>query len=251
MLSPASREETEVELITRKSQVIVGGLASRCFVDNDPVTTKRARENPGLQGEFIRNVQTGAIRDLYIVAVAIKLTSKGPVFFSQTRVGYLGRPFTFLKFRTMEIGCDEEIHRTHQKKFIEGQIRADNGADSSRPIFKVPDDPRITRIGHFLRRTSLDELPQLFHVLQGTMSLVGPRPPIPYEVEIYENWHRRRVLEANPGITGLWQIHRTSITTFGEMVRYDLRYINEQSIGLDLKILLRTFPVVMNRRFLG
>ncbi|HXV64077.1 MAG TPA: sugar transferase [Vicinamibacteria bacterium] len=188
---------------------------------------------------------------MLLIAIAIKLTSRGPVLYKQVRVGFQGRMFTFLKFRTMRAGANDEIHRKYQWNFINGRVPVKPLDDAGRPLFKVPDDPRITPLGRVLRRTCLDELPQLFHVLLGTMSLVGPRPPIPYEVDIYQDWHRRRVLEAKPGITGLWQVLRTYNTTFKEMVRYDLNYINNQSIWLDLKIILRTLPVVMNTRFTG
>lgn len=186
-----------------------------------------------------------------IVALAIKATSKGPVLFKQTRVGYLGRTFTVLKFRTMKTDGAVEIHKAHQAKFINGEVANGNGVQNGKPLFKVTDDPRITPIGHFLRETSLDELPQFFNVLKGDMSLVGPRPPIPYEVEMYQAWHRRRIFDAKPGLTGLWQVCRTHDTTFNEMVRYDLRYVKERSIWMDIKIMLQTIYVIFNKRFSG
>lgn len=196
-----------------------------------------------------------------VVALAIKATSKGPVLFKQTRVGYLGRTFTVLKFRTMKTDGAVDIHKAHQSKFINGEIGKGNGKGNGngngngslngKPLFKVTDDPRITSIGHFLRETSLDELPQFFNVLRGDMSLVGPRPPIPYEVEMYQAWHRRRIFDAKPGLTGLWQVYRTHDTTFNEMVRYDLRYVKERCIWMDIKIMLQTIYVIFNKRFSG
>jgi lipopolysaccharide/colanic/teichoic acid biosynthesis glycosyltransferase len=168
------------------------------------------------------------------IAVLIKLTSEGPVFFRQKRVGRFGREFTFLKFRSMYINNDSEIHRQYVRDLIAKKVDDGNGA------FKIQNDPRVTRIGRLLRKSSLDEIPQFLNVLRGEMSLVGPRPPIPYEFEHYLLWHRRRVLEMKPGITGEWQVYGRSRTTFDEMVRMDLRYIRKQSIWLDLKILLKT-----------
>ncbi|HEX4996905.1 MAG TPA: sugar transferase [Terriglobia bacterium] len=171
---------------------------------------------------------------LFLVsAILIKLTSRGPVLFRQKRIGRDGREFTFLKFRSMVVNNDPSIH----KEYVQNLIERKNG---SGVVYKMTDDPRITPVGRFLRRTSLDELPQFFNTLRGDMSLVGPRPPIPYELEKYALWHRRRVLEVKPGITGPWQVHGRSRTTFDEMVRMDLRYIRNQSLWLDLKILFKT-----------
>jgi lipopolysaccharide/colanic/teichoic acid biosynthesis glycosyltransferase len=167
------------------------------------------------------------------VATLIKLTSRGQVFFKQRRVGQFGQEFTFIKFRSMVVNNDPDIHR----KYVEALIQNKAGGNGE---FKIKNDPRVTPIGRFLRRTSLDELPQFLNTLKGDMSLVGPRPPIPYEMEKYALWHRRRVLEAKPGITGIWQVHGRSRTTFDEMVRMDLRYIRNRSFWLDLKLLLKT-----------
>jgi lipopolysaccharide/colanic/teichoic acid biosynthesis glycosyltransferase len=173
------------------------------------------------------------------IAIAVKLSSPGPVFFRQKRLGLLGRQFVFLKFRSMYAGNDPEIH----KKYVESLIQKKH---DSAGVYKIKNDPRITRLGGFLRKFSLDELPQFLNVLRGNMSLVGPRPPIPYELEKYLTWHKRRVLEIKPGITGLWQIYGRSRTTFDEMVRLDIRYINQQSLMLDLKILLQTPRAVLS-----
>ena len=177
-----------------------------------------------------------------IVAALVKLTSSGPVIFRQARVGRSARPFTMLKFRTMRMHADDAIHQQYVTQFIKAshQLSGSFGA-----VFKIVNDPRLTPIGHFLRRTSLDELPQFWNVLRGDMSLVGPRPPLPYEVKQYKPWHRRRVLEAKPGVTGLWQVTGRSRTTFEDMVRLDLRYARTCSVWNDIKILLATPRAVL------
>ncbi len=173
-----------------------------------------------------------------LIALFIKLDSKGPVFYTQERVGMDGRLFLLLKFRTMKAGADSQLHREYQKAFIAGRAEANLG-DDAKPTYKLLADPRITRVGKVLRRTSLDEVPQLLNVLSGDMSVVGPRPPIPYEVEAYELWHRKR-LDMKPGLTGLWQVSGRNRLPFEEMVRLDLFYIENWSLLLDLKIILRT-----------
>ncbi len=180
-----------------------------------------------------------------IIALLIKLDSKGPVLYSQERVGMDGRLFLLYKFRTMKANSDSEVHREYQKAFIAGRAEANLG-NEGKPTYKLLADPRITRVGKFLRRTSLDEVPQLFNVLLGDMSLVGPRPPIPYEVEAYELWHRKR-LDMKPGLTGLWQVSGRNRLPFEEMVRLDLFYIENWSLLLDLKIILRTVFVMLGR----
>jgi lipopolysaccharide/colanic/teichoic acid biosynthesis glycosyltransferase len=175
-----------------------------------------------------------------VLAVLIKLNSKGPIFFRQERVGQYGVPFVFLKFRSMYISTDATIHKDFIRKFIAGKAENSGANGNEKIVYKITNDPRVTWIGKIMRRTSLDELPQFWNVFMGDMSLVGPRPPIPYEIEAYDIWHRRRVLEAKPGITGLWQVHGRSKTTFDEMVRLDLQYSRTWSPMLDLKILLQT-----------
>ena len=170
---------------------------------------------------------------LAAIAAAVRLTSKGPVLFKQQRIGHHGRHFSFWKFRSMQCDNNPAIH----EEFVKTLIASQNG---DQKLYKIANDPRVTPIGRFLRRTSLDELPQLFNVLIGDMSLVGPRPPIPYEVKYYDTWHRRRVLAAKPGITGLWQVKGRSRVGFDDMVRLDLRYAISWSLWLDLKILLQT-----------
>ena len=183
---------------------------------------------------------------LLVISLGVKLTSRGPVLFKQERVGQWGRTFTFLKFRSMYVNSDESSHREYVTKFITRENGSPPSGDQGegQVIYKLTNDRRVTALGNFLRKTSLDEIPQFVNVLKGEMSLVGPRPPIPYECEIYDLWHRKRVLEMKPGITGLWQVGGRSQRTFDEMVRLDLRYINEWSLWLDLKIMLKT-PWIM------
>jgi len=179
------------------------------------------------------------------ICLAIKLTSKGPLLFKQERVGRYGSRFTFLKFRSMECGSDARIHREYVKQYIAGEADAARASHTQNAVYKIQSDPRITRVGKFLRRSSLDELPQFMNVLRGDMSLVGPRPPIPYELEDYQIWHRRRVLESKPGITGLWQVNGRSRVKFDDMVRMDLHYAKTWSLWLDVKILLQTPTAVL------
>jgi lipopolysaccharide/colanic/teichoic acid biosynthesis glycosyltransferase len=182
-----------------------------------------------------------------IIPILIKVTSQGPVFFRQERLGQFGKKFVFLKFRTMQIDNDDGIHRDYIRKLIDREnISCDDGEKpGDEGSFKIRNDPRVTMVGKFLRKTSLDELPQFINVLKGEMSLVGPRPPIPYEYDEYELWHMKRVIEVKPGITGLWQVEGRSSTSFDDMVRLDLKYIHEWSLWLDVKILLKTPWVVM------
>jgi exopolysaccharide biosynthesis polyprenyl glycosylphosphotransferase len=180
-----------------------------------------------------------------LIAIAIKTTSKGPVFYRQERVGQHGQTFVFRKFRSMYIENDTEVHKEWFRKFVSGQAERHPANGNGNGIYKLTNDPRVTRVGRLLRRTSLDELPQFINVLRGEMSLVGPRPPIPYEVEAYQAWHRGRVLEAKPGITGLWQVSGRSRVAFDEMVRLDLRYARSWSLWLDIKILLQTPRAVL------
>ena len=177
---------------------------------------------------------------LAAIAIMVKLTSKGPILFRQHRVGQYGRRFTFLKFRSMRVDNDVSVHQEYVTKLIAGAAERVTSAADGKSVYKLANDPRVTKIGAFLRKTSLDELPQLLNVLKGDMSLVGPRPPIPYELAAYQTWHRRRVLEVKPGITGLWQVTGRSRVKFDDMVRLDLRYATSWSPWLDLKILLRT-----------
>lgn len=182
---------------------------------------------------------------LLAIAALVKLSSRGPVLFRQVRIGQMLKPFMICKFRTMYANADHGIHHNYVSWFITSSSKEQGQDKNTNKIFKLTNDPRITPIGHFLRKTSLDELPQLWNVLVGQMSLVGPRPPLWYEVQQYKPWHRHRVLEAKPGITGLWQVTGRSRTTFDEMVRLDLRYARGRSLWADIKILLATPAAVI------
>ncbi|MBI4787664.1 MAG: sugar transferase [Chloroflexi bacterium] len=195
---------------------------------------------------------------MLLIAIFIKLDSPGPVLFRQKRVGArLARAggalrwdichFYVLKFRSMVHNADESLHQAHVKAFVHGQLPSTNGEQAP---FKLNDDPRITRVGRWLRTSSLDELPQLFNVLRGEMSLVGPRPVPIYETANYEVWHRERLC-AWPGITGLWQVMGRSRLSFDEMVRLDIEYARSQSLALDIKILFLTIPAVLSGRGAG
>jgi lipopolysaccharide/colanic/teichoic acid biosynthesis glycosyltransferase len=184
-----------------------------------------------------------------IIAAMIKLSSEGPVFFRQERVGQYGGTFPFFKFRSMYVNSDPSIHKEYTRSLIlAGTKGAGNAGRPDSAVFKIQNDPRVTPLGRFLRRSSLDEIPQLINVFAGHMSLVGPRPPIPYELENYDPWHWRRVLEMKPGITGMWQVVGRSKTTFDEMVRLDIHYITHWSLWLDMKIILMTPLAVLSGR---
>ena len=183
---------------------------------------------------------------MLLVALVVKFTSPGPIIFRQTRLGKGGVPFVFYKFRSMYVNGDDRIHRAYVASLIKGEHAQVNQQDAANPMYKMKADPRITPVGRFIRKTSIDELPQLFNVLKGEMSLIGPRPPLPYEAESYKSWHLRRVLDMRPGITGLWQVEGRSKVSFDEMVRMDLRYVRGCSLNMDLRILAKTVLVVLN-----
>ncbi len=182
-----------------------------------------------------------------IIAAAVRVSSEGPVLYRQTRVGLAGREFTFLKFRSMFVNSDPNTHIDYIKRYINGAAGDGNGTciAGNGGVYKITDDPRVTPTGRLLRKLSLDELPQFINVFKGDMSLVGPRPPIPYECDNYETWHRGRVLEVKPGLTGLWQVRGRSRMAFDDMVRLDLQYARHRSFWLDLKILLETPAAVV------
>jgi exopolysaccharide biosynthesis polyprenyl glycosylphosphotransferase len=181
-----------------------------------------------------------------VVAIAIKLDSPGPVFFGQERVGSGGRRFRVVKFRTMYDGVSDTAHRELVTKMLQGEDgRAAQVGAAGEQVFKLVNDPRVTRVGRFLRRASLDELPQLFNVLRGEMSLVGPRPPLPYEFDQYEHWQFHR-LQVRPGITGLWQVSGRNRLTYRQMCELDVSYIRAWSLWLDMQILVKTVPVVLS-----
>jgi exopolysaccharide biosynthesis polyprenyl glycosylphosphotransferase len=179
-----------------------------------------------------------------VLALLVKRSSPGPVLFAQERLGRDGRPFRFYKFRSMVHNSDDAIHRQFAAMFIAGDADGCRDSNDGEDLFKLKADPRITPIGAFLRRTSLDELPQLLNILRGDMSLVGPRPPIAYEIENYQPWHMER-LKAVPGLTGLWQVSGRSSVSFDDLVRLDVRYINTWSPWQDISIMLKTIPVVL------
>ena len=177
------------------------------------------------------------------IAGLVKLSSPGPVLFRHIRIGQMLKPFMMSKFRTMSADADHRIHHNYVSWFITSSGQGQEREESK--LFKLTNDPRVTPIGRVLRKTSLDELPQLWDVLRGEMSLVGPRPPLRYELQQYKSWHRHRVLDSMPGITGLWQVTGRSRTTFDEMVRLDIRYARGRSLWADTKILLATPAAVI------
>jgi lipopolysaccharide/colanic/teichoic acid biosynthesis glycosyltransferase len=182
---------------------------------------------------------------LLIIALAIKLDSPGPAIFKQKRIGKDGRPFTVWKFRSMSVNADDRPHREALQKLAQGEPAA---TVDGQGFFKPVDDPRVTRLGKFLRATGLDELPQVINLLRREMSVVGPRPAIPYELDMYKDWYHRR-LAVRPGITGLWQVKRHDTQNFDDVMRLDLEYIDSFSIWLDLRIILLTVPMILFRRW--
>ena len=178
-----------------------------------------------------------------IVAVLIRLDSEGSIFYRQKRIGQNGLEFEMLKFRSMYENCDDTLHRLAIQQYMEGQKLAEDATAS----YKRVDDPRITRVGRFIRKTSIDELPQFFNVLQGDMTLVGPRPPLPYEVENYGAYDWLR-LSGKPGLTGPWQVYGRSQVPFQSMVKMDIDYLTRQSLGEDLKLIALTVPVMITGR---
>ena len=225
----AKRAPRHEPLITRDS--LVG--------EQDEYRLKRALD---IVGAIVSLCLFGPL--MLVVAVLIAATSRGPIIFEQKRLGRGGVPFTFYKFRSMTTGVDDDIHRA----FVASLIRTAGAEPATGTVpqhYKLQSDPRITRVGSFMRKSSIDELPQLFNVLKGDMSLVGPRPAIPYETAHYQSWHLRRILTVRPGMTGLWQVQGRSKVNFNDMVRMDIRYIKECSLWLDVKILLKTALVVL------
>jgi lipopolysaccharide/colanic/teichoic acid biosynthesis glycosyltransferase len=206
--------------------------------DNGRRTKLFAKRTIDLVGSVILLVLVSPI--CLLIALAIKLTSEGPALFRQQRIGRFGKSFTFLKFRSMYVNNDPTVHQEYVKNLIEDAAEPVSSGRSGNGVYKLVNDKRITPVGRFLRRSSLDELPQFLNVLMGDMSLVGPRPPLPYELAAYQTWHRRRLLAVKPGITGLWQVTSRSTVKFDEMVRLDLRYASTWTPWLDFKILMRT-----------
>ena len=180
-----------------------------------------------------------------IIAVLIRIDSKGPIFFRQKRIGMNGVEFDLFKLRSMYVDSDDSVHRESIKQYMNGA--ALNGKENSDNLYKLVDDPRVTRVGQLIRKYSIDELPQFINVLRGEMTLVGPRPPLPYEVEEYgpHEWIR---LFGKPGLTGTWQVYGRSRVPFQEMVDMDIEYLGHQSVLLDLKLIASTLPVMLQGR---
>jgi lipopolysaccharide/colanic/teichoic acid biosynthesis glycosyltransferase len=225
----------------------LGTPRSRHAVDADEPSPLRSQ---GYRGKRVLDV-LGALVALVllsplmlVVAMLIRLTSPGPAIFRQTRIGQGGAPFTMFKFRSMRTDIDDSAHREFVASLIDGKVKP-AGSSATAASFKIKDDPRVTAIGRFIRKTSIDELPQFYNVLRGDMSLVGPRPPVQYEADKYKAWHRRRVFDMKPGLTGIWQVEGRSRVSFDDMVRMDLRYLQRCSLRFDLSILLRTVAVVL------
>jgi len=239
IMAQCERENVRARIVPDLFQMTLSRMAITEMSGIPLIGVKQVRISP-----FIRLVKRGidVVFSLLVlvftaplialITLTIKLDSPGPVLFRQDRVGKGGKPFTLYKFRSMMIGADE------QKQLLRDLNEA-NG-----PIFKIKDDPRITRVGRLLRRFSLDELPQFYNVLRGDMSIIGPRPPLPEEVAQYQPWHMRR-LEIAPGITGLWQVSGRSELPFDEMALLDIYYVEQWSPALDFKILLRTIPTIL------
>lgn len=185
---------------------------------------------------------------MLVTALLVRASSPGPIIFKQARIGWQGTPFILYKFRSMVCNADETVHREYVTQLIKAPIKETDAKGAGTAWTKLEKDPRITPIGHFIRKTGIDELPQLFNVVKGDLSLVGPRPPLPYESEHYQAWHLRRIFECRPGITGLWQVSSGSTVSFADMVRLDIEYVRNWSLLLDLEIALKTFAVVANRR---
>jgi exopolysaccharide biosynthesis polyprenyl glycosylphosphotransferase len=251
LISRCMRAKVPVKMVADQFQLFASDATLRRV---DGVPTLGVRENP-MRGVaylvkrvfdiLISSILVLLLLPLFgIVALLIKVFSPGPVFFRQTRAGRNGSPFAFYKFRTMRTDTDDQLHREYATNFISGKDLRFEAEKADKPVYKMTRDPRVTSIGLILRKTSLDELPQLYNVLRGEMSLVGPRPPIVYELQHYKEWHKRR-LEAKPGLTGLWQVSGRSEVPFNEMVLLDLYYIDHWSLKLDFEILLRTIPVIL------
>ena len=234
---------TEVSRTSRESEV--QGNLPAVPVATTPVSYRLTKRGFDVIASTLGLIVTSPV--MLAVALAIRAESRGSILFRQERVGLGGRSFQLYKFRTMHAEADQETHR----RLVEQLIRREPGTDDPASSTWVPleADPRVTGVGGFLRRTHLDELPQLINVLRGEMSVVGPRPPIPYEVELYEPWHLRR-LSVVPGLTGLWQVRGWGKLSFDEGVALDLEYIEHRSFLGDLQLVLRTlWQIVRGRQF--
>ncbi len=251
MMSRCMAAQLPVRLVNDILHLIVADTKVET-IDGVPTYDIRPESSPQL-GMFVKrtldlSVSTGLLvlffPLFFFIAALIKIFSPGPVLFKQVRAGQYGREFTMCKFRTMRLQTDDSLHREYATNFITGRQLEFSDARRKERVFKMTTDPRITPIGAILRRTSLDELPQLLNVFVGDMSLVGPRPPMFYELNHYKEWHKKR-LKAKPGLTGLWQVSGRSKVPFDEMVLLDLYYIDHWSLKTDMEILFRTVPVVL------
>ena len=251
MMSRCMAAQLPVRLVNDILHLIVADTKVET-IDGVPTYDIRAENAPQL-GLFMKRtfdfMVAGSLLFLFFplflfIALLIKIFSPGPVLFKQVRAGQNGREFTMCKFRTMRLQTDDSLHREYATNFIRGRQLDFSDTRRQERVFKMTTDPRITPVGAVLRRTSLDELPQLFNVLIGEMSLVGPRPPMFYELNHYMEWHKKR-LKAKPGLTGLWQVSGRSKVPFDEMVLLDLYYIDHWSLKTDMEILFRTVPVVL------
>ena len=243
----------EVKIISNQFQVVVG-RSTIGDLNGIPVMRFRRFDLVGPEQVVKRVIDlTGALAGLVLlapvllaIAVAVKVSSRGPILFRQTRLGRGGREFTMYKFRTMVDGNDPKTHESYLRAYIRDGSPAIVAEDGTK-IYKLTDDPRITRVGGWLRALSLDELPQLWNVVRGEMSLVGPRPCLPYEWKLYRPWQRRR-LDVLPGCTGLWQVTARSHVSFEEMVILDLHYAHHGSVATDLGLILHTLPAMLRGR---
>jgi exopolysaccharide biosynthesis polyprenyl glycosylphosphotransferase len=243
-------ESLHVSLVSSAFEVMVA-RASASMLGGVPLANLQPSPQRGWKLRLKRTVDVAValvggivvLPVLVLVALAIKLTSPGPILYKQQRVGRNGREFAFFKFRSMYADTDDRAHREYAEALMRGEPAGVNIRGEK--VYKLIDDPRVTAVGRFIRATSLDEFPQFWNVIRGDMSLVGPRPCLPYEWELYEEWQRPR-LSVLPGITGLWQVSGRSQVPFEEMVLLDLHYIANWSPSLDLRLLLKTVPVVLN-----
>ena len=235
--------------VSRTSRGIEAEGVPAIAVAPTPIPYRLAKRTLDVMTSSVGLILTSPL--MLAVAAAIRMESRGNVLFRQERVGLGGRTFMLYKFRTMHATADQETHRRHVEQLIRGAPSDGDEAAISAGSTWLPleQDPRVTRVGRFLRRSHLDELPQLINVLRGEMSVVGPRPPIPYEVEVYEPWHLRR-LSVVPGLTGLWQVRGWGKLSFDDGVALDLEYIKRRSFVVDVQIVLRTlWQILRGRQF--
>jgi lipopolysaccharide/colanic/teichoic acid biosynthesis glycosyltransferase len=253
LIAVGQRQGARVYVVSNRLRPLTG---RRLLVDLFEAPVVRTLRSPGghrrapVKRTFDIVVSAGTLLLLsplmLTLALAVKLTSRGPVLYAQERIGLDGRPFKFYKFRTMQNGADTSAHCDYMHALINGEAetRTQSVEGEEEEVFKLVDDPRVTRVGRLLRRYSLDELPQLWNVLIGDMSLVGPRPPLPYEVAAYQPWHRRR-LEVKPGITGVWQVDGRSRVSFDDMVFQDILYDCSRDALVDASLCLHTVPAAL------